>query len=87
VRARGRGAAVIVMNVDDPDVVALYGQASVVRVDKTKCIGNKASSADRHREAIFFFGSAAHLRLWDNLSDHLVAARPSTQLRTVRGAA
>ncbi len=51
-RAKNRGATVIVMNVDAPEVELLYKQAIVVKVAKSKSIGNRAASENSHRELI-----------------------------------
>lgn len=52
-RARDRGAVVIVMNVDDPEVISLYcGKATLIHTVKTKAIGNRAKHDNSHRELI-----------------------------------
>ena len=79
VRARDRGAVVIVMNVDDLDVAGLYRDAFVVRVAKPKSIGNSAKNKEDHRELIAILDPDQRESHW--------AALSSERAPSLRGAA
>lgn len=79
-RARDRGAVVIVMNVDDPDVKALYNEAIIVGAEKTKSIGNRAKHDHNHRELIAILDPK-------HRDTHWGALRQEKQMMAFRGAA
>jgi DNA adenine methylase len=79
-RARDRGAIVIVMNVDDPEVAALYGEAIIVRAAKTKSIGNRAKRDNSHRELIAVLDPK-------HRGTHWAALRQTEGLMALQGAA
>jgi DNA adenine methylase len=85
--AYSRGAVVVVMNVDEAEVAALYRTATAIAVEKTKCIGNRAKSTDRHREVLLVLDPLGHQDLWANLAMQLRTAGLAPALEASRGAA
>jgi DNA adenine methylase len=85
--AQSRGVTVLVMNADEPEVHSLYRGAFVIRVEKTKAIGNKAKATARHREVLFVLDPVARVTLWSNLESILRLARLATSDDAMAGAA
>ncbi len=54
--AKSRGAVVVIMNIDDPDVRALYDDAAlIIGLARKKAIGNPVKDDSWHREVIAVF--------------------------------
>jgi len=85
--AYSRGVAVVVMNADVPEVAALYPRARVMRLERTKCIGNLPKNADRHREALLILDPGGHDEVWANLQSKLTDAGLSPRAHKLAGAA
>jgi DNA adenine methylase len=59
-RAKSRGVVIVIMNIDDPDVKALYREAAaIVSVARKKSIGNPAKDSSWHQEIIALFGDGS----------------------------
>lgn len=84
--AHSRGAAVILMNADEPEVVALYQPATIIKVEKKKCIGNPAKTVDRHREILLILDPRRREDLWINVAIRLQVASNSSLWTATRDA-
>ena len=82
-----RGAVVVVMNADEPEVTALYEATAVIRAEKTKCIGNQAKTSDRHREILLVLDPRSRRDLWASLAMRLQVAGKSPSSEPVTSAA
>ena len=77
----------MVMNVDEAEIAALYRSATVIRAEKTKCIGNPAKSVDRHREILLVLDPQVRLELWTDFAMRLRVAGISPPEEAIRSAA
>ncbi len=68
IQAQDRGAVVLIMNADDPDVLSLYDRSRVFRLEKTKAIGNKSKDHAKDREIMTILDPLDR-QIWLGVSD------------------
>lgn len=72
IAASRRGAVVVIMNADHPDVLNLYPGAILrCTVSRRKTIGNRPNDESRHREVIAVLDPFERRSVWNNLTEHL----------------